>query len=127
MRRTPLALACLLIALSGGCTVSRVYRGTPLRGDPSEILAGASTKSDVMRVLGPPDQITHQTDGDAFVYSYSQQNFSSLTVQEPFLRYRIFTYRRQFENRDRIVVLFDFFGVVREVAQETEVEELPVL
>lgn len=113
--------------MSGGCTVSRVYRGTPLRGDASEILAGTSTKSDVLRVLGPPDQITHQTDGDAFVYSYSQQNFSSLTVQEPFLRYRVFTYRRQLENRDRIVVLFDFFGVVREVAQETEVEELPVL
>lgn len=57
----------------------------------------------------------------------SQQNFSSFTVQEPFLRYRVFTYRRQLENSDRVVVLFDFHGVVRGVAQENEVEEMPLL
>jgi outer membrane protein assembly factor BamE (lipoprotein component of BamABCDE complex) len=117
----------LLALFVSGCTISRVYRGAPLRGDPALIEAGKSTKGDVLRILGPPDLIQHQTDGDAFVYIHSQQNFSSFTAQEPFLRYRVFTYRRQLENSDRVVVLFDFHGVVRAVAQEKEVEELPLL
>jgi outer membrane protein assembly factor BamE (lipoprotein component of BamABCDE complex) len=117
----------LLALLCSGCTISRVYRGAPLRGDPALLESGKSTKSDVLRILGPPDLIQHQTDGDAFVYTHSQQNFSSFTVQEPFLRYRVFTYRRQLENSDRVIVLFVFRGIVRDVAQESEVEEMPLL
>lgn len=125
--KAKVAWLALLALLCSGCTISRAYRGAPPRGDPTLLREGESTKGDVLRVLGPPDLIEHQTDGDAFVYIHSQQNYFSFTVREPFLRYRVFTYQRQLENSDRVVVLFDFHGIVRGVAQEKEVEEMPLL
>ncbi len=110
-----------------GCTVTRYYKGTPLRADPSALVEGQSAKSDVLRIFGPPDQITHQADGDAFVYAYERQNYSSLRIQDPIIRINWFTYTRQLGNRDRLVVLFDYAGVVRGVAIDHHTEEMPVL
>ena len=123
------AAAFLLLAtMAAGCTIGRSYQGVPLVADPSLIVAGESTKSDVLRVFGPPEQIAHQTDGDAFIYRYSQQNFSSITIEEPvFTGMMLFSYRRQFDAGDRMVVLFDFDGVVRAVAMENQTEDLPLL
>jgi outer membrane protein assembly factor BamE (lipoprotein component of BamABCDE complex) len=122
-----LGCALGLVLLVTGCTVARYYRGAPLHGEPSALVEGQSTKSDVLRMFGPPTLITHQTDGDAFVYTYQQQNFSSFTVQEPFTGQRIFTFRRQLDNRDTLVVFFDFVGVVRGVAADHQTEHMPPL
>ena len=119
--------ACALALSAGGCTVARFYNGAPLRSDAAGIVEGASTKSDVLRLFGPPTFIEHQTDGDAFVYRYAQENFSSITIQEPFSGQRLFTYRRQFDNRDTLVVLLDFVGVVRGVSIDHRVEDMPLL
>ena len=54
-----------------------------MRAEPSTLVQGQSTKSDVLRLFGPPTQIMHQTDGDAFVYTYRQYNYSSFHVQDP--------------------------------------------
>lgn len=123
-----LALALTLATLGAGCTIGRVYRGAPLRADPAAIVEGQSTKADVLEELGPPIEIAHQTDGDAFIYRYDKRNFSSLTLEEPvFTGLMIFSYRRQFDAGDRVVVLFDFDGVVRAVAHERQTDDMPRL
>jgi hypothetical protein len=113
--------------LVSGCTVARYYQDVPLRGDPSVLVEGQSTKSDVLRLFGPPQQIQHQTNGDTFVYAYEQTNYSSLRLQDPITRINWFTYIRQLDNHDRLVVLFDFAGVVRGVAVDHHTQDMPVL
>ena len=105
-----------LALLAAGCTIGRAYIGAPLRADPAVLVEGQSTKADVLRTFGPPMQVTHQTDGDAFMYRYARQNSSSFSVQEPITGQRVFTYSRQLENHDTLIVLFDVAGVVRHVA-----------
>lgn len=107
--------------------MGRFYQGAPLRAEPSRLVEGQSTKGDVLRLFGPPVQITHQTDGDAFVYVYRQDNYSSFRVQDPVTGINWFTYNRQLENRDTLVVLFDFAGVVRGVAVDHRIGEMPLL
>jgi outer membrane protein assembly factor BamE (lipoprotein component of BamABCDE complex) len=113
--------------LATGCTIGRYYQNAPLRADPSVLVEGQSTKSDVLRQLGPPWLITHQTDGDAFVYMYDRQNWSTLRLQDPITGISWFTYSKQYERRDTVLVTFDFNGVVRGVAIDYRVEELPAL
>jgi outer membrane protein assembly factor BamE (lipoprotein component of BamABCDE complex) len=123
-----LATACLVsISLMSGCTVARYYKDSPLRGDASSLVEGQSTKSDVLRLFGPPVLITHQTDGDTFVYAYERENYSSFHVQDPITGINWFTYTRQLDNHDRLVVLFDFAGVVRGIAVDRHTEDMPVL
>lgn len=114
----------LLIA---GCTIGRFYNGAPLRADPSVLVEGRSSKSDVLHLFGPPTQITHQTSGDVFVYLYRQENYSSLHVQDPITGINWFTYTRELENRDTLVVLFDFNGIVRGIAVDRHVAQMPAL
>ncbi len=121
--------ATCLVAVVGlsACTVARYYKDAPLRGDPSALVEGQSTKSDVLRLFGPPVQITHQTDGDTFIYTYERENYSSFHVQDPITGINWFTYTRQLDNHDRLVVLFDYAGVVRWVAVDHHTEDMPVL
>ncbi len=114
--RTCLPAALAALVLLEGCTVARWYAGVPLHAEPTVLVEGASTKSEVLQIFGAPTQITHQTDGDTFVYAYDRWNYSSFSIAEPFTGQRLFTYTRGFNNRDRLVVLFDYGGVVRAVA-----------
>ena len=115
------------LVLLDGCTIARWYSGVPLRADPAVLVKGESTKGDVLEIFGAPTQIMHQTDGDAFLYAYNRWNYSSLTLAEPITGQRVFTYTRGFNNRDRLVVLFDYFGVVRGIAVEHETKQMPSL
>lgn len=123
-----LSATCLVAAVAmGGCTIARYYKDAPLRGDPSALVEGQSTKSDVLRLFGPPVRIMHQTDGDTFIYAYERENYSSFRVQDPITGINWFTYTRQLDNNDRLVVLFDYAGVVRGVAVDHQTENMPVL
>ena len=122
-----LPAVCAALALLDGCTIARWYSGVPLRAEPTVLVQGHSTKSEVLQIFGPPTQITHQTDGDTFVYAYDRWNYSSLSIAEPFTGQRIFTYTRGFNNRDRLVVLFDYGGVVSGVAVQHETRAMPAL
>lgn len=115
------------LVLLDGCTIARWYSGVPLRSDPAVLVKGESTKTDVLQLFGVPTQIMHQSDGDAFLYTYNRWNYSSLTLAEPFTGQRVFTYTRGFNNRDLLVVLFDYSGVVRGVAVERETAAMPAL
>ncbi len=115
------------LALLDGCTVARWYSGVPLRAEPTVLVQGESTKSEVLQTFGPPTQIMHQSDGDTFVYAYDRWNYSSFSIVEPITGQRLFTYTRGFNNRDRLVVLFDYGGVVRAVAVQHETQAMPSL
>jgi outer membrane protein assembly factor BamE (lipoprotein component of BamABCDE complex) len=65
-------LVLLLALLLQGCFVDRKQHGTEV--DPlllSQLQAGFSTKSDVLRVLGIPTRKTVIQDREAWVYDYS--------------------------------------------------------
>jgi outer membrane protein assembly factor BamE (lipoprotein component of BamABCDE complex) len=126
MSVSPALLFAVFLALAG-CTVARSYSGTPLRGDVRRIVPGTTTRSEVLREFGPPTQIFHQTNGDAFVYTYQRSNFASFQIRDPITGTSWFTYRRSLENRDRLLVIFDFDGVVRDVAWDHHTEEMPPL
>ncbi|GBD25203.1 hypothetical protein HRbin30_00518 [bacterium HR30] len=121
------AVVCTSWLLATGCTIARTYQDSPLRGDVTRIVPGVSTRSDVLREFGPPTQIFHQTNGDAFVYTYARLNYSSLRLRDPITGTNWFTYTRRFETRDRVLVLFDFDGVVRDIAWAHHTQELPPL
>jgi outer membrane protein assembly factor BamE (lipoprotein component of BamABCDE complex) len=129
MPRVPLAarvIAVGALVLLAACTIGRSYRGVPLRADPAQIVEGKTTRSEVLKLFGPPTTINHQTTGDAFVYLYEQRNSTTLRIQDPFTNINWFTYNRANEQYDRLVVVFDFYGVVQGVGHEREAEEMPI-
>ncbi|MCX8072254.1 MAG: hypothetical protein N3C12_07375 [Candidatus Binatia bacterium] len=124
---TLLLALCISALLASGCTVARTYQDSPLRGNAANIVPGKSTRSDVLREFGPPTQIFHQTNGDAFVYTYARLNYSAFRLRDPITGTNWFTYTRRFETRDRVLVIFDFDGVVRDIAWDRHTQELPPL
>jgi outer membrane protein assembly factor BamE (lipoprotein component of BamABCDE complex) len=121
-----LALIALLMILTWGCTIGRVYIGSELRSDPKEkIQLGLTTKSDILSIFGPPDRITHQYDGDIFVYAYYRKNSSKFVIEEPyFTNWTLFSYTRIQDKRDHLVILFDKNGVVKNYGYQRGTEEL---
>ena len=61
------------------------------------------------------------------MYMYEQYNYSSFHLQDPITGINWFTYSRSFESRDRLLVVFDFTGIVRNVAIDHRVAEMPAL
>jgi outer membrane protein assembly factor BamE (lipoprotein component of BamABCDE complex) len=126
-RRSELALLALLALGLSGCEIVRVYQGSQLTADPYEwINSGQTTKSDVLRVFGPPDLIQRQLDGDVFTYAYLRKDTRTFTIEEPVITdLEFLTYTRIDEKSDRLVVLFDKAGVVSAFGYRRSTEELP--
>ncbi len=103
-----------LLAPAGGCTITRVYRGSPVEAPPDGALVpGLTSKGEVLRLLGPPTGIVRQLDGDIFVYRYLRRNTNQLRIEEPVITsLEIFSYTRSDERTDTLVVLFDPEGRV---------------
>ena len=116
----------LLIMLTGGCIIGRVYIGSELRDDPKEkIQNGVTTKSDILEIFGPPDRVTHQYDGDIFVYAYLRKNSSKFVIEEPyFTNLTFFSYTRIQDKKDHLVILFDKDGVVKNYGYQRGTSEL---
>jgi hypothetical protein len=128
-RNNAASLAALLLA---SCTITREYRGSPLRADPaSEIQAGVTGMADVLRVFGPPDRILRHVAGEVFVYRFQRRNGETLVIEEPVItNWELFSYSRVRDKEDRLVVLFDrdgrvsSYGYVRGTA-ELDGEDAP--
>lgn len=110
-----LALAVLLSISVCSCRIGRVYIGSEITENPKErIVAGATTKSEILRIFGPPYRVQKQYDGDIFIYDYVRKNSSSLTLKEPvFTNITFFEFKRIQEKKDSLVILFDKDGVVK--------------
>jgi outer membrane protein assembly factor BamE (lipoprotein component of BamABCDE complex) len=116
----------LLMILTWGCTIGRIYIGSEIRSDPKEkIQLGLTTKSDILSIFGPPDRITHQYDGDVFVYAYLRKNSTKFALEEPYItNTTFFTYTKIQEKKDHLVILFDKNGVVKNYGYQRGTQEL---
>ena len=110
-----LALTVLLIITVCSCSIGRVYMGTEIKDDPRErIVIGSTTKSEILKIFGPPVRVQRQYDGDLFIYAYLRKNSSKLTLEESVLtNITLFTYTRIQQKKDSLVILFDKDGVVK--------------
>ncbi len=110
-----LALTILLTTMTSGCVIGRLYVGSEIKHDLQEKIAvGATTKSDILKIYGPPDTVRRQYDGDVFIYRYLRRNLSTLNIIEPvFTRLTIFSYSRLQQKDDSLVILFDKDGAVK--------------
>ncbi len=129
--RRPLLFALvagLLLSAGVGCSITRVYRGTPLRAVPDQVLsAGVTTKAQVLQVLGPPDRIVRQHDGDAFLYRFVRRNVDALELEEPvFTNLTLFSFTRNEQRDDTLLVLFDPDGIVQSWGARHGTEEIGV-
>ena len=128
MRWSELLLAALL-ALSTGCQLGREYVGSELRLEALDrLLNGRSTKGEVLQLFGPPDRILRQYDGDVFIYRYVRRNTASFSIEEPVItNFQIFSWSKEQEKADRLVVLFDRQGIVSAWGLRRGTEELDAL
>jgi outer membrane protein assembly factor BamE (lipoprotein component of BamABCDE complex) len=124
--RPLLLTALLMMALTWGCSIGRVYMGSEIKQDPSErIKIGSTTKGEILSIFGPPDRIQKQYDGDIFVYAYLRKNSSTFTVEEPyFTNFVIFQYTRVQQKKDGLVILFDKDGIVKNFGFQRATQEL---
>ena len=118
----------LLMTLTCGCSIGRIYKGSEIRYDPNEkIKIGSTTKGEILEIFGPPLRIQKQFDGDVFVYTYLQKNSSVLTIEEPyFTNFLIFQYTREQQKMDGLVILFDKEGVVKNFGFQKGTKELTI-
>lgn len=110
-----LALTILLTIMTWGCVIGRLYVGSEIKDDfQDKIAVGITTKSEILKIYGPPDTVRRQYDGDVFIYRYVRRNSSSLNIIEPvFTRLTIFSYSRLQQKDDSLVILFDKDGAVK--------------
>ncbi len=110
-----LALMVLSIITVCSCRIGRVYIGSEIKDDPRErVVIGATTKSEILKIFGPPYRVQKQYDGDIFVYDYFRKNSTRLTLEEPvFTNITFFEFKRIQQKRDSLVILFDKDGVVK--------------
>ena len=116
----------LLMTLTCGCTIGRIYKGSEIKLDPNEeITIGSTTKGEILVIFGPPLRIQKQYDGDVFVYGFLQRNTSVLTIEEPyFTNVTIFQYTREQQKMDGLVILVDKNGVVNNFGFQRGIKEL---
>ena len=121
-----LALAMLLATMTCGCMIGRVYVGSEIKDDlQGKIAVGSTTKSDILRIYGPPDAVQRQYDGDVFIYRYFRRNSSVLDLREPVVtRLTIFSYSRVQQKDDSLMILFGKDGLVKSFGYHRGTSEL---
>jgi hypothetical protein len=96
------------------CTIQRDYVGNEFKDLPEgSVVVGRTTKGEILELMGPPDRILRQYDGDVFVYAYIRRNATTIAIEEPVItNLMLFTYQKSQEKSDRLVVFFDRAGLL---------------
>lgn len=121
--RTPLLLALLVLAGPGlGCVMGQTTDGTSIsEAQVGQIVVGSSTRADVSRILGAPDEIIYSNlEHDplferAFRYHRSRRKTTFFTVI-------VFSTARADTNSDNVVVFFDDAGVVDDIGTRLDMD-----
>ncbi len=115
-------LVCSLATLGGGCVLSLTTDGTPLDQETVEtIRIGESTRADVKRLLGPPDEIIFSNREHDPLFERAFIFHRIRTKQSAFFMI-IFSTNRRDTRYDRVVVFFDDKGVVDSVGSRLDAE-----
>lgn len=114
-------LAC--VAITSGCVLSQTTDGQPIEEIPvSEIVVGKTTRADVTRLLGPPDEVIYSNqDHDplfeqAYRYRRTKNKQSALFLV-------IFSTHRSDTQYDHVMVFFDRDGRVEHVGTRLDSDE----
>ena len=109
-----LAILAILVLFSACTTLKRSYVGHPVEVNPNEaIIKGKTNKGEVLSIFGPPTKVMRQYDGDLFVYEYVYDKGVKFVIEEPIITgVQLFTYVKDDEKRDLLVILFDKQGIV---------------
>jgi outer membrane protein assembly factor BamE (lipoprotein component of BamABCDE complex) len=118
--RQALVFAC---AAGLGCVLSQTTNGTKLQSDDIEqIVVGESTREDVARIMGAPDEIIYSNlkldplFERAFVYQRNKIKTTYFTLV-------LFSGMRVDSNKDKVIVFFDDDGVVEDVAERLDMDK----
>jgi outer membrane protein assembly factor BamE (lipoprotein component of BamABCDE complex) len=116
-------VALLLLALAlQGCVLAQTTKGTPLNDETiARIVPGTTTREEVSRLLGAPDEIIYSNlEHDplferAFQYERTRRKTTFFTII-------LFSTARTDTNKDVVVVFFDDEGIVQDVASRLDMD-----
>ena len=126
LRRSALALVLFssLVGFSSlGCVLSQSTNGTSLTEEQVDaIVVGGSLRGDVAAVFGAPDEIVYSNlEHDPLferAYKYSRRRRKTT-----FFTLILFSGARTDVNHDEVVVFFDDFGLVEEIAARLDMDK----
>ncbi len=104
------------------CVLSQTTDGTPITENRvSEIVVGRSTRADVAKALGAPDEIIYSNlEHDplferAYRYLRTKRKTTYFTII-------LFSASRSDSNQDNVIVFFDDRGVVEDIATRLDMD-----
>jgi len=115
-------IALCLGLLSSSCVLANTTDGIALEQDPvDQIVPGTSTRSDVTRLLGPPDEIiySNQEHDPLFEQAY---RYRRRKTKQTALFLLVFSTFRSDTRYDQVMVFFDEAGLVEHIGIELERE-----
>lgn len=124
-RTAPLrVLPCfaLLLLATQGCVLSQSTKGTSISDQQvAAIVPGTSTRADVVRILGAPDDLeySNREHDPLFERMYVYDRTKRKTTYFSLI---LFSAARSDENRDRVVIFFDDEGVVEDVGYRLDMD-----
>ena len=126
-RSKPLSLASISLlsaigVLGAACVLSQSTSGTSLSEQQvAEIVVGVSTRADVARVLGAPDEIVYSNLEHDSLFERAYQ-FTRKRSKTTFFTLILFSGARSDINHDQVIVFFDNDGVVEDVAARLDMD-----
>ncbi len=116
-------LVSSFLGLSGlGCVLSQSTSGTGISQEQvGAIVVGGSTRADVAKVLGAPDEIIYSNlkHDPLFERAYK---YSRRRRKTTFFTVILFSGARTDVNHDQVIIFFDDFGLVEDVAARLDMD-----
>ena len=119
---TSILLVSAIGVLGPGCVLSQSTSGTSLSEQQvAELVVGVSTRADVARVLGAPDEIVYSNleHDPLFERAY---RFTRRRRKTTFFTLILFSGARSDINHDQVIVFFDDAGLVEDVAARLDMD-----
>jgi len=124
MKRTIIII--LTILLLTGCAQYRTERGSLLEESAMDLEEGATLREEILRDLGPPDQICAIPGGCAFLYEYfsALEKQLGLSIGYKWLSLFKFAYGWAGADRQALILIFDNDAILRSSEYRTWEEDL---
>ena len=117
-----LALASVLLTSAPGCVLSQSTSGTTISQEQVDaIIVRGSTRQDVANVLGAPDKIIYSNLEHDPLFERAYQ-YSRRRRKTTFFTVILFSGARADVNHDEVIVFFDEFGLVEDVAARLDMD-----
>lgn len=112
------AAGLLLLAALAACTIVHETVGAAVPTDLSALRPGETTKAQALSLLGAPDSVLRQFDGELYTWLQSD-NWSERLLLVPLLP--LYSRTRGAARTDRLALLFDHRGVLAAVGVQREI------